>query len=283
MRLRTLPVSISGVLVACAYAITDNNFKWAPATLCLIFAILAQVASNFANEYFDYKGGLDRVGREGPRRGVTEGDISPRAMLRATILALTITCAIGCSLIYCGGWILLPIGITIAIGVLAYSTGPFPLSHYGLGEIAVIAFFGVIPVNMTYYIQTLQWDPAVLYSSLSIGLMGANVLIINNYRDIDDDKAVGKHTLAVILGRRAMTTLYLFNGWIAVAMMTPIWSTLGTWRWTFPCIYAATHTLLWFLLLSRHGSRLNPMLGATSLAMLFYCLGLLLSTLFPPF
>lgn len=283
MRLRTLPVSISGVLAACAYAMMNDSFSMKPAVLCLIFAVLAQVASNFANEYFDYKAGLDRAGRVGPRRGVTEGDITPRAMLVATFLTLGIACAIGCSLIYWGGWWLLAAGITIAVGVLAYSTGPFPLSHYGLGEIAVIAFFGIIPVNLTYYLQALQWDPAVFYGSLSIGLMGANVLIVNNYRDLEDDRAVGKHTLAVVLGRKAMSTWYLLNGWVAVALMTPVWSVLGSWRWIFPCFYAAVHTLLWFLLLSRRGASLNPLLGATSLAMLIYSLGLLIAAAFPPF
>lgn len=102
MRLRTLPVSIAGVLTAVAYAILDGCFMWMPALLCFIFALLAQIASNFANEYYDFKGGLDRVGREGPRRGVTEGDITPRAMKTATYLTLGIACAIGCSLILWG-------------------------------------------------------------------------------------------------------------------------------------------------------------------------------------
>ena len=200
-RLRTLPVSIAGVILAIGYARLHHSFAPAPALLCLTFAILAQIASNFANEYYDFRAGLDRPGREGPRRGVTEGDITPRAMLMATYLTLAAACAVGCSLIYFGGWWLLPVGIAIALGVIAYSAGPYPLSHHGLGEVAVLLFFGIIPVNLTYYLQCGLWDTSVLLGSISAGLMGANVLIINNYRDADADADVGKHTLAVILGR----------------------------------------------------------------------------------
>ncbi len=103
MRLRTLPVSAAGVLTAIGYNVGDGTFKAAPATLCLIFALLAQVASNFANEYYDYRDGLDRAGRDGPRRGVTEGDITPGAMLRATYATLGMACCVGLSLLWWGG------------------------------------------------------------------------------------------------------------------------------------------------------------------------------------
>lgn len=283
MRLRTLPVSVSGVLTAAGYAIFNDMFKWAPTLLCLVFAVLAQIASNFANEYFDYRAGLDKPGREGPRRGVTEGDITPRAMLVATFVTLGVACLVGLTLIWWGSWWLIAAGLTIALGVLAYSAGPFPLSHYGLGEVAVIIFFGIIPVNITYYLQTGLWDMAVLYGSLSVGLMGANVLIVNNYRDIDDDRSVGKHTLAVILGRGAMTFWYLLNGWVAVILMSSVWSLLGGWRWIFPCLYAGVHTLLWYKMCGRQGAALNPLLGATSINTLIYVIGFVVACIFPPF
>ena len=117
MRLRTLPVSTAGVLVACAYALARDCFRPEVAALCLVFAILAQITSNFANEYYDWANGSDRPGREGFRRGVTEGDISPKAMRRATFATLATACAVGCCLIPFGGWILVPIGIAIAVEV----------------------------------------------------------------------------------------------------------------------------------------------------------------------
>ena len=272
MRLRTLPVSLAGVIMAWGFCALYDNFNLIPAILCLLFALLAQIASNFANEYYDFKSGLDRKGREGPRRGVTEGDITPQAMKFATFGTLALACVIGCSLIYYGGWWLLPIGIFIALGVMAYSTGPYPLSHHGLGEVAVLFFFGIIPVTLTYYVQSLQWSLDVLLASISIGLMGANVLIVNNYRDHDDDKEVGKRTLAVIFGRRAVSNLYLFNGYIAVALMIMTWWELPVWSWAAPILYLVAHTAIWWQLGIRTGARLNPLLGMTAMAMAAYSL-----------
>lgn len=272
MRLRTLPVSLAGVIMAWGFCALYDNFNLIPAILCLLFALLAQIASNFANEYYDFKSGLDRKGREGPRRGVTEGDITPQAMKFATFGTLALACVIGCSLIYYGGWWLLPIGIFIALGVMAYSTGPYPLSHHGLGEVAVLFFFGIIPVTLTYYVQSLQWSLDVLLASISIGLMGANVLIVNNYRDHDDDKEVGKRTLAVIFGRRAVSNLYLFNGYIAIALMIMTWWELPVWSWTAPILYLVAHTAIWLQLSIRTGARLNPLLGMTAMVMAAYSL-----------
>ena len=272
MRLRTLPVSLAGVIMAWGFCALYDNFNLIPAILCLLFALLAQIASNFANEYYDFKSGLDRKGREGPRRGVTEGDITPKAMKFATFGTLALACVIGCSLIYYGGWWLLPIGIFIALGVMAYSTGPYPLSHHGLGEVAVLFFFGIIPVTLTYYVQSLQWCLDVLLASISIGLMGANVLIVNNYRDHDDDKEVGKRTLAVIFGRRAVSNLYLFNGYIAIALMIMTWWELPVWSWAAPILYLVAHTAIWWQLGIRTGARLNPLLGMTAMAMAAYSL-----------
>ena len=130
MRLRTLPVSVSGVVVAAGLAVFAGCFNIPVFVLCTVFAVLSQIASNFANEYYDYRDGLDRPGREGPRRGVTEGDISPRAMAYATGVTLVLACLVGCSLIYYGGWWLIPAGILIALGVVAYSAGPYPCLLY---------------------------------------------------------------------------------------------------------------------------------------------------------
>lgn len=277
MRLRTLPVSLSGVALAIGFNLRNSSFDAVPAILCVTFALLAQIASNFANEYYDFKGGLDRKGREGPRRGVTEGDITPEAMKAATYGTLAAACVIGCCLIAYGGWWLIAIGIAIALGVIAYSSGPYPLSHHGLGEVAVVFFFGIIPVNLTYYVQSLSWDTDVVLASVSAGLMGANVLIVNNYRDRDDDASVGKNTLAVILGRKVMSTVYLLGGLVAVAMMSPLWLDMSRWTLAVPAIYLAMHITIWRQLLSRKGAALNPLLGLTSIAMLFYCLGFTLS------
>lgn len=273
MRLRTLPVSIAGVVMAAGLAIADSGFRRLPALLCVLFALLAQIASNFANEYYDYRDGLDAPGREGPRRGVTEGDITPRDMLHATYLTLALACAIGCSLIAFGGWWLLPIGMMIAIGALAYSTGPYPLSRHGLGEVAVIFFFGIIPVTLTYYVQALHCPTDVWLSGIALGLMGANVLIINNYRDADADRRVGKRTLAVIIGRKSVRMIYLFNGLAAAALTSKLWISLPTAAMAVPLIYLSGHLAVWAAMPKRTGNSLTPLLAATSMLMLAYAAG----------
>lgn len=285
MRLRTLPVSVAGVIAAAAFAVMTGVFDWLPAVLCLLFAVLAQIASNFANEYYDFKGGLDRPGREGPRRGVTEGDISASAMLRATIGVLACACAIGLCTVYWGGWWLVLAGAVIAIGVLAYSAGPYPLSHHGWGETAVVFFFGIIPVTLTYYVMAQQIDWAVALGGVAMGLMGANVLIVNNYRDKDDDEAVGKRTMAVIFGRKAMAGVYLANGWGAVILMSGTWYMLISRCWPYaliPIAYLAIHTKIYANIRKAKGRELNKYLGITAMVMLAYAVMLLVAAAVRP-
>lgn len=280
MRLRTLPVSAAGVVMAAALGVAHGQVRWLPWTLCLIFALLAQIASNFANEYFDFRDGLDRKGRVGPRRGVTEGDITPRAMLTATILTLGIAAAIGCTLIYWGGWWLLAAGIVIVLGALAYSAGPYPLSRHALGEVAVILFFGIVPVTLTYCVISGSVTPAVWFTALSTGLLGANILIVNNYRDIADDKAVGKTTLATIIGPRATLLLYLIDGVAAVGLMMPQWRQMPAGWQSVPTITLTIIVLLWLRIRKARGAALNPMLGATAMVMLLYALAFLAANIF---
>lgn len=279
MRLRTLPVSVAGVIAGGGCAAYYNTFRWLPFLICLVFAVMAQIVSNFANEYFDFRNGLDKKGREGFRRGVTEGDISPKAMLIATLCLLAAACALGCTLIIWGGWQLIFLGIAIVIFALAYSAGPWPLSHHGLGEIAVIIFFGIIPVLFTAYVHTVSWEilPVALPISIAIGLMGANVLIVNNYRDMDDDKAVGKKTTAVIFGRKTMGTVYFINGILAVVLCViatigraPVMWQIGA------LVYANFHYMLWVKLTHYEGAQLNPVLGQTAMLMFGFSLWLLL-------
>lgn len=274
MRLRTLPVSLAGVLFGVAMAVADGGFKAVPALLCFLFALLAQIASNFANEYYDFKAGLDRVGRDGPRRGVTEGDIRPGAMKAATFATLGAACVTGCVLVALyGQWWMYVVGVLTALAVIAYSAGPYPLSRNGLGEVAVVFFFGIIPVTLTYYLETGIMSAAVVAASVGVGLMGANVLIVNNYRDADDDAAVGKRTLAVKLGRNAVAAVYLVNGILAVVLTWPEWILLAPQAWIVPLLYLLSHVFLYSRLRSLTGKALNPLLGGTAMLMLFYAVG----------
>jgi 1,4-dihydroxy-2-naphthoate octaprenyltransferase len=277
-RLRTLPVSLSGVIIAIGLAVWHGHFKWVPAVLCLVFAVLAQIVSNTANEYFDYLQGADKPGRVGPRRGVTEGDIKPTTLRNVTFGLLALACAVGCCLIPYGGWWLLPVGIIIALAALAYSTGPYPLSYHGLGELTVFIFFGLVPVNLTYYVQALRIDPLVVMASITIGLLGVNVLLVNNYRDVEDDREAGKRTSVVIFGRAPAALAYLINGYAGMGMLSVLWvmivlgKVMPLWVLVIPVIYLVLHTATWYKLTHREGSALNPLLGETARNMLIFTL-----------
>lgn len=281
MRLRTLPVSVAGVLAGIACAIMGDTFSLVPAVLCLLFAMLAQVASNFGNEYYDYVNGLDRKGREGFRRGVTEGDISPRAMKIATYATLAVAAVVGCSMLFFGGWWLLPVGIAIGLFALAYSAGPYPLSHHGLGDVAVVVFFGIVPVTLTCYLQEYGWRSLSLSLpvSVAIGLLAANVLVVNNYRDVEDDRAVGKCTTVVIFGRKIMERCYLLSGFVAMLVMIPVWVKLSVFSLVVPATFLFLHVKTWKKIISSRGAALNPLLGATAKNLLLFTLLLLACSL----
>lgn len=272
MRLRTLPVSVAGVVMASGLAMQVGKFQWLPALICLLFALTAQVGCNFANELYDYKDGLDKPGRVGPRRGVTEGDITPLDMERAMATTFLIASLLGCSLIYWGGWWLIPAGIFILLGALSYSAGPFPLSRNGLGEIAVVVFFGLLPVSLTFWLQAGYYSYRDMVAGLAIGLMASNILIVNNYRDCDDDAAAGKLTTAVIFGRNAMSWVYLVNGLLAVALTWVLWVRAGAWTLTFPGLYLVGHISLWVFIRRHDGQILTKALGMTAMLMLAFSL-----------
>ena len=274
MRLRTLPVSVSGVIAGVGCAILQGSFNILPALLCLTFAVFAQIASNFGNEYYDFKNGIDKKGRAGFRRGVTEGEITPQAMKRATFITLVMAAIIGCVMLFYGPWWLVIVGIFIMLFALAYSAGPFPLSHYGLGDVAVIIFFGIVPVTFTCYLQTGSWSclDLALPASVAIGLLAANVLIVNNYRDMEDDANVGKRTTVVIFGRRIMGIAYLLFGIIGMVVMSPVWVELPSWVYVVPTVYIVLHIGTWQVFIKARGMELNPLLGRTALNLLLFSL-----------
>lgn len=267
MRLRTLPVSVAGVVMAIALGLLHHCFNALPAIICLLFAFTAQIASNFANEYFDYTAGRDRAGREGPRRGVTEGEISPAAMRKAIALTVFIAACLGLSLVAWGGWWLLAVGAFVGAGLFAYSAGPYPLSTHGLGEAGVVVFFGLVPVNLTYFIMSGHWEWDVLAASAAVGLMGANVLIVNNYRDMYDDRDVDKLTLCVRFGRPAMQKAYAADACLATLCLLPVFDRLPRGSYAVGAVYLLAALLICRQLSRREGAALTPLLGMTAMLM----------------
>lgn len=273
MRLRTLPVSVAGVITGTGCALAVGGFNWVPALICLIFAILAQIASNFGNEYFDFRHGLDKKGREGFRRGVTEGDLTPVAMRNATFATLVLSSVIGLSLLLYGGWWLIAVGVAVAVFALAYSAGPFPLSSKGWGDVAVIIFFGFVPVILTAYLQTGDWKALPISGplGLSTGMLAALVLVVNNYRDMDDDREVGKKTTVVRFGRRVMSGVYLASSFVGVTVA--LVALVPYAHLIFPIvgiIFLFAYYMLYRQLIVRKGKELNPILGMTAMLLLAF-------------
>ena len=274
VRLHTLPISISGVLAGTACAIIGDKFLLIPAFICLLFAMLAQITANLANDYYDYKNGIDDENRDGFRRVLTIGALTPKEMKIGVIISFTLTSIIGCSLIYYGGWWLLPVGIIIVLCAVAYSAGPYPLSHHGLGDIAVLIFFGVVPVTLTCYLQEGGWSLLYLSfpTSIAVGLLAVNVLIVNNYRDMDSDKINNKRTTAVIFGREKMGFVYLFSGIFAMLILFPVWRILPFWALITPIIYIFIHVYSWRFLTHNLGPVLNEVLKKTSINIIIFTL-----------
>lgn len=210
-RPKTLTASLSPVLLGIALAVHDGVFRLVPSVLCLLVGISAQIASNLANDYFDYQKGADRPGRLGPARAVASGWITPQAMLLATIKTLAFTCLCGIGLLFFAGWELLGVGIAIVVFALAYSAGPFPLAYNGLGDVCVLLFYGIVPVCFTYYVQAHVFTWQVFILSLALGFLSINILVINNYRDYDQDKKANKRTTVVLFGKKFAIVFYLIN------------------------------------------------------------------------
>ncbi len=229
-RPKTLTAAAAPVVVALALAWSDvmpGEFRWVPAICCLAFAILAQIAANFVNDYADYKKGADGEERKGPARAVASGWIKPRAMLIATFLTLALACCFGLATLPYGGWRLIAVGIVSCVFCLLYSAGPLPLAYIGLGDVLVISFFGFVAVGFTYYLQTgtIGVDAALL--GVAYGFAVDNILVANNYRDRDEDRANRKFTLIAIFGERFGRYFYLVNGLIVVALLSVIFQRRG--------------------------------------------------------
>ena len=209
IRPKTLSAAISPVMIATAMAFGDGVYDFYIAFLCLVGALLIQIGTNLANDYFDFKKGADTNERIGPTRVSQAGLIKPQTMV------WTITIIFGLSIFICyllilqGGWIIAVIGVLSILSGIFYTAGPRPLGYLGLGEIFVLIFFGPIAVSTTYYLQSLEINMAVFLSGFAPGLLSMAILGVNNLRDIDSDRKSNKNTLAVRFGRSFALTEYL--------------------------------------------------------------------------
>mgnify|MGYP006295402111 CR=1 FL=1 len=214
LRPHTLPAAASPVVVGTGFAIHDGVFAVLPAVLALVGAALIQIGTNLANDYYDAKKGVDTSAREGFTRVTHSGLIPAESVRNAMVGAFGGAMIIGVYLVWIGGIPILVVGlVSIAAGVL-YTGGPYPFGYYGLGDVFVFVFFGLIAVTGTYYVQIISmlqspfplWVPSgaiptsVVIGSLPMAALITNILVVNNIRDIETDKAANKRTLAVLLG-----------------------------------------------------------------------------------
>ncbi|MDR2145147.1 MAG: 1,4-dihydroxy-2-naphthoate polyprenyltransferase [Tannerella sp.] len=277
-RPQTLAASVSPVIVACAMAYRAGVFRWIPAVLCLLVALFAQIASNFANDYFDFKKGADTSERLGQPRAVASGWIKPRNMLIATLITLSLACLCGLGLLFFSDWWLIFVGLAIAAGVLAYSAGPYPLAYNGLGDVCVLLFYGVVPLCFTYFVQAGGFTVTIFLLSLAMGLLSINILLVNNYRDYEQDKAVGKRTSIVIFGRKFGRIFYLVNAILAVILAYPAYIYRDKGIWFLFAFFLLLELFTWQDLNRPRGSALNRTLEMTARNVLLFAL-LLVSVL----
>lgn len=207
-RPRTLPAAVAPIIAAVALAIYHGYFQPLLAILALLCALGLQIMVNLANDLFDAERGVDGADRLGPTRVTQSGLISPTNMRRALWVTLLFCLLTGLPLIIAGGWPLTLAGMASILAALAYSAGPWPLANHGLGEVAVLIFFGLVAVIGCYWLQTAHWHIASVWVGLMVGLPCCAILMVNNIRDIDTDQRSGKRTLAVRLGRTWANRLY---------------------------------------------------------------------------
>lgn len=276
-RPKTLTGAITPVMIGTALAFANGTFNWLPALICFLFAGLMQIAANFINDLYDFKKGTDREDRLGPERACAQGWISAEAMKRGVMLTVLLACFIGSTLLLYGGWELIIVGVLCVLFAFLYTTGPYPLSYNGWGDVLVIVFFGFVPVGGTYYVQALTWTPSVTVASLICGLLIDTLLVVNNYRDREADARSGKRTVIVRFGEPFGRYLYLALG-VAAAVLC-VWFVGEHAPWAAilpPIIYLPLHFRTWQKMVKIHsGKKLNSILGETSRNMLF--MGILLS------
>jgi 1,4-dihydroxy-2-naphthoate octaprenyltransferase len=228
----TLPAAVAPVLVGTAMAARRGVMEVWPAAAALACALLIQIATNLANDYFDYRKGGDSADRLGPTRVVQAGLLAPESVLRGTIAVMALATLVGLYLVWVGGVPILIVGILSLLCAIAYTGGPFPLAYHGLGDLFVFVFFGLVAVAGTYWVQARALTADLLVAGAGIGALITAILVVNNLRDIGTDGLAGKRTLAVRLGESGAQTEFVLLIVLAAAV-PPVGVLVSGWpAWT---------------------------------------------------
>ncbi|MGB0371755.1 MAG: 1,4-dihydroxy-2-naphthoate polyprenyltransferase [Opitutales bacterium] len=270
-RPKTLPAAACPVVAGSLIAHAEGAFALIPAAVAIAFAFLVQIGTNFANDYFDYRKGADTKDRKGPARAVASGWIAPAAMLRATIGVLILAFFVGLMLIPFGGWITLAVGLISIACAFAYTGGPYPLAYKGLGDVFVVVFFGFIAVGFTYYVQVGHFSPVVWAVGLAQGLLINNLLVINNVRDIDEDRLSQKMTLPARFGRNFGLVQYQMSITVACLIALGIALMLDQTAYFLPAMsYPVGRYLGLMTMNAQTPERYNKVLALTSAYLILY-------------
>ena len=222
-RLRTLPASIAPVLVGTSLAWADGKFSLAPALAAAAGALLLQILSNFANDYFDFAKGVDTRERVGPTRVMAAGLLSAHELRLGMAAVIALAILDGVYLTIVGGWPILAVGVVSIFAALLYTGGPFPFGYHGLGDLFVFIFFGLAAVGGTYYVQAGTLPIAALVAAAPVGFLITAILVVNNLRDIETDAEGGKRTLAVLIGPGNTRRQYLALLILAYSATVLLW------------------------------------------------------------
>ena len=274
-RPKTLTGAAVPVMIGTALAWADSchHIRLIPTILCFLFAFVMQIDANLVNDYFDFLKGTDDETRLGPKRACAQGWVTMPAMRWALAITTALACAIGLPLVFYGGWWLIAVGILCVCFCFLYTTH---LSYMGLGDVLVLLFFGIVPVTMTYYLampkgaQTVTWE--CLLASIACGIVVDTLLIINNYRDIDNDRRAGKRTLIVALGAKGGRMLYFAMGVLACLMGNMYHFSGHFWAVWLPIIIYLPLHIATFIEMRRinKGAALNRILGKTARNIFIY-------------
>ncbi|MBR1594824.1 MAG: 1,4-dihydroxy-2-naphthoate octaprenyltransferase [Alloprevotella sp.] len=295
-RPKTLSAALAPVVVASAFAFADGRMRPMLCILCLLFAGTMQIAANLINDVLDFRRGTDGEDRLGPERACAQGWLSPRACWRGIAVLLLLAALLGLAIVVASGaWIdwsqdgmhvdwtavLILLGVGVACGVFAFLYTSL-LSYVGCGDLLVYLFFGFVPVLGTYYVQALALPAHIWWTGAAVGLVVDTLLILNNYRDRETDRAAGKRTLVAIFGERFGSLFYLLHGLLgtACAYVALVQEAVPAYALLLPLVYVGFHFLAWRTMTHiRTGRALNRVLGLTSQGILLFALTLSLAAL----
>ncbi len=261
-RPKTLAASVTPVFVGTALAFRDlATMHWQPFVFALLGAVFIQIGTNYVNDALDFRKGADTHTRLGPLRVTAAGLLSAEAVLRGAYICFFLAALCGIPLILRGGWPIAVIGIASIAAAYAYTGGPYPLAYHGLGEVFVMIFFGLVAVCGSFYLQRLTLDPTAWIGGFAVGSLAVVILAINNLRDIDNDRASNKRTLAARFGAtfaHAEIVIFVLTPFLCVAAIAYL---RGSGNLAIPLLALVPALLLLLRVARSRGAELNRCLA----------------------